>query len=1017
MTTRNWRLRFQVHNVLAASALGLVLQAPLAMAQTAPADTATTTELDTVVVTGSYIRGTPEDAALPVDVISAADLEEQGSPTVVQLVKSITASQSSIGESNRYNGGAGTASINLRGFGASRTLTLFNGRRMADSPLAAFQGGGANLNFIPQAAVGRVEILKDGAAATYGSDAVAGVVNFITRTDLDGLELAAEFSEIKGSDGDYEGSIAWGKKMGGGNVLATFGYRHRSRLDIHERDWALQPFESPFWGGWTGAGNPGTYVGNVASAAAPSLFTDNGCAQLGGTFFPSPTCRFQFSAFNDIVNEEDHYQAHIEFNAEIGDSVKAHTEVTWARDFVPMQRLSPANTNTQFPTPVSLGGTSGSLAPVGLNNAVRYNVPWYNPGLQDLAATCATAPVLFIGTNNCATLTTVTAAGGPGVDVSTTAWRAIAMAGHPTNPDKADHQVIDNKAFRVSSSLKGDIGSIGWETAATFMSAHSAVNTNDLLVNRIQQGLNGFLSMPGSSDPCSDADIAALRALGAADNFNQHVSRGCFFYNPFTNAYPVSASNGATNPFYRGAANPNVINQPLVVESMYGNYTNDFTNSIFVFDVVFNGELPFLELPGGKTGWALGGQYRYTDDKNEYGDLFNNEVNPCVDSITRTGPRCDAPNGPLEFFGSNNNSENVRSVYSAFGELSLPITDSFNASVAARYEAYPGNIGSTFDPKLSLRWQALDWIALRGSVGTTFRAPTAAQVNPGCTTGVANINGTYRAVETCGNPDLEPETADTYNVGILLNPGNFTASIDYWSFKFQKELTAESAARLYTAMFPSPTAAPLGNCGVAAYAPLQARFGFAGNVCSAANVLRIQTYTVNGPTTDTSGIDFRAEYRWPELLGGALNVGVEATYLLEYARGALQLKGAPTIIASPAEDRAGTNDLGTQFYSYPELKGNLFVAFKISDFTFRVQSLYSGPTDVAPGLGYTGHVDAFIQHDLIVRWNGPSDLVVGANVLNVLDTDPPDAAGMFNYDYTGHNPLGRVFELNVKKKF
>src|SRR5436190_3140207 len=167
-----------------ASALALVMSLGLAgsaLAQTQTADKAT--DVEEVVVTGSYIAGTPEDAALPVDVLSSKDLEAQGSPTVVQLVKTITASTSGIGESNRYNGGAGTASINLRGFGANRTLSLFNGRRMADSPAAAFQGGGADLNFIPTAAVGRIEILKDGAAATYGSDAIGGVVNFLTRTD------------------------------------------------------------------------------------------------------------------------------------------------------------------------------------------------------------------------------------------------------------------------------------------------------------------------------------------------------------------------------------------------------------------------------------------------------------------------------------------------------------------------------------------------------------------------------------------------------------------------------------------------------------------------------------------------------------------------------------------------------------------------------------------------------------------------------------------------------------------
>jgi iron complex outermembrane receptor protein len=147
------------------------------------------TVVEEVVVTGSFIAGTSEKAAQPVDVIGTQELAKQGAPSVVQLVKTLTAAQSSLGESNRYNGGAGTASINLRGLGSSRTLVLMNGRRLADTTAAAFQGGGQDLNFMPTAAIGRIEILKDGAAATYGSDAVAGVVNFITRKDLDGFEV------------------------------------------------------------------------------------------------------------------------------------------------------------------------------------------------------------------------------------------------------------------------------------------------------------------------------------------------------------------------------------------------------------------------------------------------------------------------------------------------------------------------------------------------------------------------------------------------------------------------------------------------------------------------------------------------------------------------------------------------------------------------------------------------------------------------------------------------------------
>jgi len=1029
------------------AAVVAALYASAGSAQQAPAGS--TTELDTVVVTGSYIRGTPEDSALPVDVVTAEDLAAQGSPTVVQLIKTITASQSALGESNRYAGGAGTAQINLRGFGAGRTLALFNSRRLADNPLP--NAPGQNLNFIPQAAVGRVELLKDGAAATYGSDAVGGVVNFITRRDLDGVEADVEYSAIDGSDGDYQANLAWGTKFDNGNALLTVGYRHRSRLDIHERDWAISPYEDPNYGGWTGAGNPGVYVGNTTAGAA--LFRDNGCLELGGvltngatgvpttpgTVVNAPTataaastCRFQFSQFNDLVNDEDHYQIYGEINSKLGDAIETHTEIAWGRDYVPNQRLSPANLTAQYPTPIAMGGSSGSTAtPAAPNFGVRYNVPAYNPGLVQLRTDCV-APFT-------ATQCQGMAAPG-GVDIAQLGWRAIAFAGHPTNADKADHQTIDSKAFRVSTGLKGTIADVDWDTALTYMNARGEINTNDLVVNRIQNALNGYASVPGATDQCTAADQAALAAMGVNRSAADHTSRGCYFFNPFSNSVAISAVNNQANPLYRAS----VANNPGVVESLYGNYTNQYVNEIFVLDGVLTGQSG-IELPGGEIGWAFGTQYRYTKEESEYGDLFNSEVNPCVDSVDDDLPVCGNPAGPLIFFGSNANSEYSRGVYAVFGELSVPIVDSVDISLAARYESYPGEIGDTFDPKFSIRWQAFDWFALRGSASTTFRAPGTTQTDPGCNTGVALIGGQYRATENCGNGALVPETAEAYNVGFIVNPGNFTATVDYFLFKFEGELAQESAARMNATLFPTginPKLAdgsdnPAHPCNQAGFAPLRDRFSFAGTGCGAGNInntARIRTFTVNGPDTETSGLDIRLQYDWRELFTGSLTIGAEATYLLEYTRGDFSLKDNPSIVISAEEDRAGLHDLVAQFFSYPQLRANAFASFNWQDWTFRLQTRYtegteaafSSPTtrfvpDASVAAGYRaeplGKTDDYIQHDLVVRWNGPWDTTMTGSIQNVLDEDPSDAPSQYNYDYTNGNPLGRVFEVSFRKRF
>jgi iron complex outermembrane recepter protein len=1013
-------------------AIAAVLYAATVQAQEAPQSPEAEADLETVVITGSYIRGTPEDSALLVDVVTAEDLEAQGSPSIVQFVKTVTAGQAALGEANRFVGGAGTANINLRGLGAARTLVLMNNRRLTDNPLPGAPG--ANLNFIPTVALGRVEILKEGAAATYGSDAIGGVVNFITRTDLDGLELTGEYSAIEDSDGDYQAGVAWGSKLDNGNVLFTYGYRHRSRLDIRDRDWALQPFESAAYGGWSSGSNPGVYVDNTSAGTA--RFRDNGCAELGGVLTSggvpvgpttplttiqstATTCLFQFTPFNDLVDIENHHQFHGEVNVELSDSVTFHNEVTWARDVVPRRRITPANTFNQSPTPINLGGTSGSVqAPSpGQNNGVRYNVPAYHPGLIDLYTTCA-APL------SAAQCASAGAAGG--VDISSTLFRFIANAGHPTNRDRSDHQKYDSKAFRISSELKGEFHGADWNTAVTYMNSFASIDTNDLLVNRVQQGLNGFASRVGDPNQCTPAEQIRANAGSAA--------AGCYFFNPFTNSVAISATNGAVNPYYRGNVNPLVNNDPLALLSLYGNYVNEYINEIFVVDGVLSGKSG-LELWGGEIGWAVGVQYRHTNEENEFGDLFDNETTPCVDSIDDDLPTCQNPNGPLIFFGSNTDSKFARSVYAGFAELALPVAEWLDVSAAFRYEEYPGNVGSTSDPKISFKFQPLDWIALRGSVGSTFRAPPQGNVSGGCNVGVAQLGGRFRAVETCSNENLRPEIADSLSAGLIFNVGGFTATVDYYYFEFEKELAAESALRLYNRFFGVTAALPTGtpaNCTNPALATLRDRFTFAG-ACSGENVTRIRAFQVNGPATVTSGYDVRLQYDWPELAGGAVTIGAEATYLAEYKRGAFTLLGDPTVEFSAAEDRAGKHDLIAQFFSFPKLRGNAFLSYTYGDFNVRYQGRYIDGTSGALGTAMTrgefqpdgsfvpgipiGKTEAFIQHDITLRFYLPSETSISFSAQNFTNEDPSDAPSHFNYDYFNGNPLGSVFELSFRQKF
>ena len=418
-------------------------------------------EVEEVVVTGSFIAGTPEDAALPVDVIGAQDLVRQGSPTTVNLVKNIPSAQSSIGESNRFLGtAAGTATVNLRGFGSARTLVLMNGRRMADSP-TAIAGGAADINFIPTAATGRIEILRDGAAATYGSDAVGGVVNFITRKDLDGFEISGNYSYIDESKGDYDINAAYGWVGERGNILVTAGYRRRSELRTTERDWAVRPFAENFFGGWSTASNPGVFTTGTAAQLATGSFSqsflDNGCTELGGTLVsaaaPASGCRFQFTQFDNLVNDEYHYSLYAEANFEFTDNLTGHFEALWARHDVPEERVSPAQSTTQFPSPIaasggSPGGGSSPYPAVGLNQQSRFYIPASNPGLIAFLANAANCPALG---------TICTNAAANGVIASQTLWRPMGFGGNPLFPEDqgADLQQRKAEGFRVVRRPEG----------------------------------------------------------------------------------------------------------------------------------------------------------------------------------------------------------------------------------------------------------------------------------------------------------------------------------------------------------------------------------------------------------------------------------------------------------------------------------------------------------------------------------------------------------------------------------
>jgi len=991
------------------------------MAETPPR--ASTPELDTVVVTGSYIRGTATDAALPVDVISAEDLAKQGSPSTLEILKQLTVSNGVLGDTNQFDaraqGSEGSGTVNLRGFGPERTLVLLNGRRLVNSP--SLLAAAVDTNLIPSAAIGRVEILKDGAAATYGSDAIAGVVNFITRENFRGLELDADYKHIADSNGDYGASAAFGSGNDSVNFLLTAGFQHRSELLVRDRSFASRPFEENEQGGWSAAGNPASFVplgvtaptaGNPLGAGA--VTRDPQCASIGGYAGKSgatPVCYWQFSQFDALTEKQNRYQVYGEFNWNFGTDSKWHTEAFFAGTEVPIYRTSPSYAALQTPTSTATGGVAPVLSGF-------YTVPVNNPGYVDFIAK---NPGLLSPT------------GVPGIaGALVVAYRPFAIGGNPLFNYGSSQGERHNKAFRVSSGVNGSFfDGFGYDAAVTYMKQENQRDARDTVVNRLELGLRGL----GGAN-CTGS------TPGAAAN-------GCYWFNPFSNAIPGNPNTGQVNSQFSSA----VANDSGGLQGnsdlnnwLFPKYGLKLTTDLIVVDAVLNGKVGFLSLPGGDVGWAAGVQYRDTTYKVRIDDIANFAITPCVNSIQQgsanigaagcSATQLAAPTGALLFLGGVYNADLSQNVKAAFGELSLPILESLQAQIAARYEDYGGQTGSTFDPKLAIRYQPLDALTLRGSVGTTFRGPTSANVDPNTTTTLQNVGGTFRAVRTSGNPSLTPEKATTFNFGVIVKAGGFRSSLDYWNFDFKKAIGVEPIAGIVNTMFLNGTNA---RCADPTYAALKTRFFFGGATCDGIipspspgsiglpNVTRLDVRYINGSEVKTSGLDFAAQFDF-DAVGGQMGIGVNATYVLKYDVGSIIVEG---VEVQARQNMVGFLNYQTSAYPLPKLKGNLFAEYTLGINNIRWQVNYidhyedqrttefglNSPTNAGFANTFGKTIPSTTLHSIYYQAKLPTNLSINLSVENVFNKDPSFARLDLDYDPFTGSPLGRTVKLGIQQKF
>lgn len=937
------------------------------------------TIIEEVIVTGSYIRGTPEDAELPVDVFSRSDLQDVGTPTINEFIRNLNVSSGALAETNQFDtrGGQaneGVSTVNLRGLGSARTLVLINSKRQV-----ATETIGVDISTIPTIAIERIEILKEGAAATYGSDAIGGVVNFITRSNFEGLEVRGSLQTIQDSDGDTDFGIIWGDSSDRFSWMLAAEYAERSELQVRDRDWALRSYaENPAPGGWSSIGNPGTILPAVSDAnGMPTtaafqlgLTADPNCEALGGTA-AGGFCRFQYTFFDNLIEDDENIRLFGEVNADINDTMSFHAEVLWHQMDMPDWKTSP------------------SYPPQALTGADRFIAPTH-PGLISLKNQ---NPDLFsdVDLDGDGTVDVLAE------DLGAYSWsRMLGVSGRNGQPESRSRET-ENKRF--SAGLVGTFADgIGYDISLTWSERQRDITGSDMYIERMAfafDGLGGPDCDPATGTPGMD---------------------GCQYYNPFSNALEFSAVTGMANPNY----DPTVANSDELIDWLTA-YTASFTtNEQLVLEAIFNGETDWV-LGGGNVGWAAGAQWRQDDYEFRVLPVTNRALNPCPYNNpasvtlghTSTLDCGDGGAGQLAFLAATDEETTDRSIYALFTEFGLPVSDTINAQLAFRYEDYGDDGGSSFDPKLAVKWTATDELTFRGSASTTFRGPPASALS-GTNTALTFVTPAlaFKAADTTGNPSLEPEEAVALNFGMVYQSGPFYGSIDYWSFDFSDPIQLESVNQIVSAYGANNCADGGDGVGSQACETLRERLLPLGT--SVADVQRIKRYWINGADILTSGLDYRMNYRFDNVAQGSLDIGVEGTYQLEYESDDFLSREGLTLASGG--DFVGRSNESTPFSPLPQFKDNVYVrwgtdAHRIG-WTMRRASGYDDfASDTPENLR---DIDDFTTHDITYVNTMVENLTATVSIFNALDEDPPQVANDLNYDPYNHSAFGRMIKVSVE---
>ncbi len=827
-------------------ALALCCAATPVLAQQAQPAAAPESQLTEVVVTGSRIQQSVAQSTQPISVISSADIEKTGLATVGDLLQQLTTGGAALNAKFNSSGnfgyppdgggiGAGAEEVDLRNLDAKRTLVLVDGLRWVNESSASGVSGSADLSTIPIEIIDRIEILEDGASSIYGSDAIAGVINIITRKKVQGVELTGyEGSYNKGGQTTQASVTAGGSS---GKFSGVFVASFYNQQEISSSKWWASSEPEPRAGVGSGSSatpqgratfcDPAIPVPNYGSCTADqSNFYD--VTLNNGTTMPvwnpanpvsppstyhnwSGADRFNFAPLNLLLTPSQRKSLWTSVNYDINDDVQMYAKGLFNNR---------TSTNQAAPEPIFVGPYAATGGLADNINVSRLNP--YNPFGIDLCA-APEAP------------TSTVCPGGPGF-VQNFGWitrRPIEAGPRIFNQD------VDTWYF--SGGFKGTLHFLeGFNWDLNF------VDSDNKASQQFTGGYNIAKVGLALGDPAICAQIAGCVPLDLFGGQGRQITPAMLNY--------ILA--------------PQLDSSDQQLKVISGN----ITGTIF-------------HIEDRSAGIAVGAEHR------EYVGVFS------PDPLRQTGESQDSLAFPV------NQSYHVNEAYM---ELSLPLLSTLGASAAVRYSDY-STFGNQTTYKGGLRWQPIHDFALRGDYSTGFRAPNlgelygltqfgATLVDPcgptgggiapqyvaGCAAqhvpaGFQQAN-TQITTFTGGNPNLKPETSDSYTAGIVYNAGwaeghaataKLNGELTYYNVKVKGAIQAEDIQALLNACLSTG-----GGTNPALCAPFTRMPG--GNLNPPENLL------ANLAQITTDGEDVKITWASEALSFGHLTAALQGTHVSNY---------------------------------------------------------------------------------------------------------------------------------------